>query len=44
VKKRLLYVLATLAVLLSSVNVIATVMDDPGGSPTCNPLTDPRCK
>ena len=42
-KKRLLYAVATFVVLLSSVNVVATVLDDPGGTPTCNPLTDPRC-
>jgi hypothetical protein len=44
VKKRLLYALATVAVLLSSVSVFGMIGDDPGGIPTCNPITDPRCK
>ena len=43
-KKRLLLTLATILMLFASVGVTATasVGDEP--PPTCNPLTDPRCK
>jgi len=44
VKKKLLYSLATLVVLLASAGIYVPATDGGDPPPTCNPLTDPRCK
>jgi hypothetical protein len=44
VKKKLVYAIATLSVLLASANIYAFAGDGGNPPPTCNPLTDPLCK
>lgn len=43
-KKRLLYLLATAAMLFATVGYYAPATDGGDPVPKCNPLTDPNCR